>query len=74
MVAVLNAHYDGTKIVLDDPLAADLPINARLRVIVEPAEPCKAFAAIARMAVDAPELPRDYSENHDKYIRRRGME
>ena len=67
-MTMLNAHFDGKLIVLDDPLPEGVPVNAKLRVIIEPSGPSKALAAIAKMAIDAPELPRDYSANHDKYI------
>lgn len=69
---VLNGHFEGRKLVLDDPVPDDLPANAKARITVEesaePQGPSKALAAIAKMAIDAPDLPTDYSENHDKYL------
>ena len=75
---ILNAHFVGKTLVLDDTVPDDLPAGAKVRVVVDTEiaspGPCKAFAAIAKMAVDAPEIPVDYSENHDKYLRRKGVE
>ncbi len=66
-MTVLNAHFDKGMLVVDDPIPADIPANARARVIVESQGPCKAFEEIAKLAIDA-DLPPDYSENHDKYL------
>ena len=60
-MTVLNAHFEGRKVVLDDPIPDGRPANVRVRVTIEPAGPSKALAAIAKMAIDAPELPLDYS-------------
>ncbi len=67
-MTVLNAHFDGKVVVLDDPIPEGIPVNAKLRVVIEPSGSSNALSAIARMAIDAPELPRDYSANHDKYL------
>ena len=67
-MTVLNAHLDGKRVVLDDPIPEGVPANAKLRVIIETPGPSKALAAIAKMAIDAPELPADHSANHDKYL------
>lgn len=67
-MTILNAHLDGNRVVLDDPIPDGVPANARLRVIIETPGPSKALAEIAKMAIDAPELPTDYSANHDKYL------
>ena len=69
-MTVLNAHFDGKQIVMDDPIPDGLPGNAKVRVIVESTEPSSVSAAIAKMAIDLPELPREYSVNHDEYIRK----
>jgi hypothetical protein len=67
-MTILNAHLDGDRVVLDDPIPEGIPANARLRVIIEVPGPSNALAAIAKMAIDAPELPADYSARHDKYL------
>ena len=69
-MTVLNAHYDGKQLVLDDPLPADLPVNMRLRLTVESEEQqTNAFEEILKFATEGG-MPADFSENHDKYIRR----
>jgi hypothetical protein len=67
-MTMLNAHFDGKQVVLDEPMPAGVPVDTKLRVLVETAGPSKALEAIARMAIDVPELPRDYAANHDKYL------
>ena len=52
-MTVLNAHFDGKHIVLDDPMPQAVPVNAKVRVIVdEPGKP-RSLGEIAAMAVDA---------------------
>jgi hypothetical protein len=65
---VLNGNFVNRKLVLDDPVPDDIRDNVKIRVTIEPAGPSKALAAIAKMAISAPELPADYSSNHDKYL------
>jgi len=69
-MTVLNAHFDGKQIVLDDPMPAEVPPNAKVRVIVEAPEPAKprCLQEIADMAVDA-HLPRDFSTQHAHYTK-----
>ena len=67
-MTVLNAHFDGKQIVLDDPMPPEVPANAKVRVIVEePAGP-RSLREIADMAVDA-DLPRDFSTQHTHYTK-----
>ena len=68
-MTVLNAHYDGKRLVLDDPIPSDLPVNAPLRLTVETQQPqANAFEEILKFAAEGG-MPADFSENHDKYIR-----
>jgi len=64
-MTVLNAHFDGKQIVLDEPMPAEVPPNAKVRVIVEETGPTKprCLQEIADMAVDA-DVPPDYSTEH----------
>ena len=56
-MTILNAHYDGKQVVLDDPIPADLQPNTRVQVIIEaPAKP-RSLARIAAMATET-DLPR----------------
>jgi hypothetical protein len=69
-MTVLNAHFDGKQIVLDDPMPHTVPVNAKVRVIVEESGSAKprCLQQIAEMAVDA-ELPRDFSTQHAHYAK-----
>lgn len=69
-MTVLNGHFDGKQIVLDDPVPQTVPINAKVRVIVEGSGPSRprCLQQIAEMAVDA-ELPPDFSTQHSHYVK-----
>jgi hypothetical protein len=69
-MTVLNAHFDGKQIVLDEPMPPEVPANAKVRVIVEESggpRP-RSLREIADMAVDA-ELPPDFSTQHAHYTK-----
>lgn len=67
-MTILNAHFDGKQIVLDDPVPDNLPLNAKVQVVVDSAGPSKALAEIAERAIDAG-LPADYSTRFRDYMR-----
>lgn len=69
-MTVLNAHFDGKEIVLDDPMPPAVPPNTKVRVIVEETGSSKprSLQQIADMAVDA-DLPRDFSTQHAHYTK-----
>ena len=65
----VNAHFDGTVIVPDEPL--DLRPNQPLRIQIEPLEDeaeTSALAWIAANAVESDALPTDLAEQHDHYL------
>jgi hypothetical protein len=67
-MTVLNAHFDGKNIVLDDPMPQTVAINAKVRVIVEEPGKPRSLQEIAEMAVDS-DLPRDFSTQHAHYTK-----
>ena len=69
-MTVLNAHFDGKQIVLDDPMPPAVPANTKVRVIVEESRSSKprSLQQIADVAVDV-ELPRDFSTQHAHYTK-----
>jgi len=67
-MTVLNAHFVGKRLVLDDPVPENLPENAVVRVVVEPAAEQSALDKIAAMASPLA-LPRDFSLNHKHYLK-----
>ncbi|MCC6359770.1 MAG: hypothetical protein IT450_13580 [Phycisphaerales bacterium] len=74
-MTVLNGHFDGQRIVLDDPVPSTVRPQTPVRVLIED-EPVdggdatrSVLDAIADLAVDDPNLPTDFSEQHDHYVR-----
>lgn len=71
-MTVLNAHFVGKQLVLDDPVPDDLPANAKVTVNVEApaatASKPRSLAEIAAMAIDA-DLPRDFSTQFAHYTK-----
>jgi len=67
-MTVLNAHFVGKQLVLDDPVPDNLPANARVRVVVEPPAEQSALDKIAAMARPLG-LPRDFSLNYKHYVK-----
>jgi hypothetical protein len=67
-MTILNAHFDGKNIVLDEPMPEEVPVNAKVRVIVEEPGKPRSLQEIADMAVDA-DLPPDFSTQHAHYTK-----
>ena len=65
---VLNGHFEGRKLVLDDPIPDDVPSNARVKITVDVAGEESAFDKIAAMASDTG-LPSDYSVTFRQRLR-----
>lgn len=76
-MVVLNGHFDGQRIVLDDPPPPSLRPQTRVQVVIDEAEDSPSLAeearklirGIADVAVPVDELPPDYSAQHDHYVR-----
>lgn len=69
-MTVLNAHFDGKQIVLDDPMPPAVQASTKVRLIIAESvssKPCS-LQQIADMAVDA-ELPRDFSTQQAHYTK-----
>ena len=68
-MTVLNAHFDGKHVVLDEPMPEGVSANARVRVLVEDEGPKPtSLAKIAKMAVRG-KLPPDFSMQHKHYAK-----
>lgn len=67
-MTVISAHFEGRKLVLDDPLPAKLPEKSRVQVVVEDMAEESALDKIAAMATDT-DLPADYSVRFREYMR-----
>lgn len=67
---VLNAHFVGKKLVLDDPVPDDLPPNAKVRVTVEVEEGPKPRSLEKISAMARPlGLPADFSTQFKHYTK-----
>ncbi len=66
---VLNGHFDGQRVVLDEPVPKDIPPDTPVKVTFVQQDKEHVFAKIAKLAVSGDGLPRDYSEQHDHYVK-----
>ncbi len=71
-MTILNAHYDGVRIVLDEPAPESLQPNTPVKVVIDGA-PATAGKSILQelvdLSVEDDDLPADYSEQLDHYLR-----
>lgn len=68
-MTILNGHYDGQRVVLDEPVPTGFPAQTPVRVIFDPVPTQHVLARIAELAISTDELPPDYSEQHDHYMK-----
>lgn len=73
-VTTLKGHFDGKHVVLDEPPPPDLAPDTPVRVIVEseapqPADERPLFDRLLELAADDDELPADFAEQHDHYVK-----
>ena len=66
---VLNGHFDGHRVVLDEPVPPDIPPQTPVKVTFEVQKDEHVLARIAKLAAPDDELPADYSEQHDHYVK-----
>ena len=68
-MTVLNAHFDGKHVVLDEPMPEGVVANARVRVLIEDEGPRpSSLEKIANLAVQG-KLQRDFSMQHKHYAK-----
>lgn len=68
-MTIVSGHYDGKRVVLDEPVPADIVAHTPVRVALEPASAKHVLARIAELAVSTDDLPPDYSEQHEHYVK-----
>ncbi len=66
---VLKGHFDGERVVLDEPVPPEILPQTPVKVTFEQQEREHVLARIARLAVSDDDLPADYSEQHDHYVK-----
>jgi hypothetical protein len=65
---VVKGHFDGRRVVLDEPVPADIPADTPVRVMFEGDGGAHVLARIARLARPGG-LPAGFSEQHDHYVK-----
>ena len=68
-MTIVNGHYDGKRVVLDEPIPADIPADTPVKILFEPDAAKHVLARIAELAVSTDELPPDYAEQHEHYVK-----
>lgn len=63
----LKAHFDGQRIVLDEPAPPELAPNTKVTILVPNGDE-SVLERIAKLAVDS-KLPTDFSAQHDHYVK-----
>jgi hypothetical protein len=67
-MVVLNGHFDGRNVVLEEPVPGDIPANTPVKVVFEGADSSSVLAKIAQLAVEGG-LPKDYAQQHEHYVK-----
>ena len=67
-MTTLRAHFDGQRVILDEPAPPHLNANTPVKVLVEDDKPNGALAAIAKLAAPA-DVPPDFAHQHEHYVK-----
>lgn len=65
----LRGHFDGKHVVLDEPVPAEIPPQTPVKITFEGEHAETVLDRIAKLAGPGHGLPRDYSEQHDHYVK-----
>ena len=68
-MTIINGHFDGKQVVLDEPVPAFVLPDTPVRVVFEKSDTKSVFEEIARLALSTDDLPADFSEQHDHYVK-----
>ena len=67
-MTVLNGHFDGQRVVLDEPVPSDIPPRTPVKVTFEVQKDEHVLARIAKLAAPG-RMPPDYSEQHEHFVK-----
>ncbi len=67
-MTTINGHYDGKRVILDEPVPVDIRADTPVKVVFEPESGKHVLARIAELAVSTDDLSADYSEQHYHYV------
>jgi len=65
-MTIINGHYDGKRVVLDEPVPAVIAAPAPVKVVFE--DNGGVLDELARLA-GPDDLPADYAEQHEHYVK-----
>ena len=65
---IVNGHYDGSRVVLDEPVPSGIAPDTPVTVFFGNGQTREVFAELAKLARPGG-LPRDFSEQHDHYVK-----
>jgi len=68
-MTIVNGHYDGKRVVLDEPVPSEIVADTPVQVIFDGNAARGVLAELGRLAVATDELPPDFSEQHDHYVK-----
>ncbi len=67
-MTIVNGHYDGKRVVLDEPVPTDIPADTLVQIVFDGADAKGALEEIARLARPGGKPP-DYSQQHEHYVK-----
>jgi len=67
-MTIINGHFDGRRVVLDEPVPTDIPPDTPVRVHFEDDSTEGVLDRIAKLAGPS-HLPPDFSQQHDHYVK-----
>lgn len=65
---IVRGHYDGQRVVLDEPVPEDIHPPAPVRILFDGDSAETLIDRLGRLA-EGDDLPADYSEQHDHYVK-----
>ncbi|MEK7711138.1 MAG: hypothetical protein AAB341_04500 [Planctomycetota bacterium] len=67
-MTIINGHFDGKRVVFDEPVPPDIAPDTPVRVFFGDGQAREVLAELAKPARPG-DLPRDFSEQHEHYVK-----
>jgi hypothetical protein len=67
-MTIVKGHYDGSRVVLDEPVPSGIAPDTPVHVYFGDGQTREVFTELARLARPGG-LPRDFSEQHEHYVK-----
>jgi hypothetical protein len=68
MMTIVSGHFDGQRVVLDEPVPSGVGANTPVKVVFDTEGADDVLAEIARLGRPGG-LPSDFSEQHEHYVK-----